>query len=243
MSQKGHQENNFSNKELRRFSEFLDGNRCFNRWIWIISFNSKIFIYKSEKVLFSRIYRHLWKWTRNMCKLFSYLIVVIMIYMYITKSMDEFSNFETACLCYHHGEKGIRCNIEWNSQKYIGRSLIKLTWEFSIRHIKLEKSMAWWRCRIFILDKLFYLSYIPSRNQITTRIRIICEGIQDILHLIDDIPFFGFPGTPLLAINWTKISPLNCKFCIYFYFFYEFLHCFIPFWRISRKFFILSSLF
>ncbi len=103
--------------------------------------------------------------------------------------------------------------------------------------------MTWRRCCILVLDELFDLSNIPSRDEIATRIGIIRKSIEYILDLIDDISLLGFPSSPLLPIDWTKISPLQCKCLVIFYLFDEGYEFSIPFWRISWELCISSGFF
>ena len=99
-----------------------------------------------------------------------------------------------------------------------------------------------WRS-VFILDEFFDLTDIPSGDQIASRVWIMSDGIEYILHLIDDISFFCLPSPPLLAVDRTKISPLQGKIYIGFDLLDEYKELSIPLWTIARKILIFSGFF
>ena len=128
----------FITKIFAVFQKFLDSYRCFYRSMRIISLKSKIFIFESKEIFHFRIDLHSRKGSWFTRKLFSDLVIMIMIYMNISKSMNKFTREKSTCLSNHHGQECIRCNIEWNTEKYIRWSLIQLTRKLSISYIKLK---------------------------------------------------------------------------------------------------------
>ena len=63
--------------------------------------------------------------------------------MSIPESMDKISGFQVTHLGYHHSQQRIRRYVERHSEKGVGTSLLQLTRQFAILHIKLKHGMTW----------------------------------------------------------------------------------------------------
>lgn len=213
----------------------LDSYWCRNRRIRVIILKGKIGIFKAKNIFFLSINFHFWKISWCTSKLLFHLFNMIIIDMHITKSMNKFSGFQISYLCHHHRKECIRSNIEGNTEEYISRALIQLTRKLPIRNIELKKRMAWWRRTIRILYKSFYLSHIPPRNDISSRIRIIHDCIKGVCYLINRDTVSSIPFAPLLSIDRSEVSPFLRKMDISFNFFNKIFHLRIPFRRISGK--------
>jgi hypothetical protein len=56
----------------------------------------------------------------------------------ISASPDELANAKPDLLCQHVGEQAIGCNVKWQTEKHISRTLIELAAEFAVRDKELD---------------------------------------------------------------------------------------------------------
>lgn len=117
-------------------------------------------------------------------------------------------------------EQCIRCYIEREAKETIDRALVELARETIIRDIELKERMTR-RKRHRIC-----LCWIIGDDEIAPTIRVFLTGIDDFLYLIDALTI---EISPLVAIDWSEISPFFCKSVVVFYFFDKNLQLFIPF--------------
>lgn len=120
-------------------------------------------------------------------------------------------------------EQCIRCYIEREAKETIDRALVELARETIIRDIELKERMTR-RKRHRIC-----LCWIVSHDEIAPTIRVFLTSIDDFLYLIDALTI---EISPLVAIDWSEVSPFLGKNIIGFYFFDKYLELFVPFRRI-----------
>lgn len=103
-----------------------DSYRCRDSGIWIIVHEFEILIFKVKYTLDFRIYLHFRQGTRLAAELGRNLLEMILIDMRVSSRMHEFSRLKAAYLSYHHGQEGIRGDVERHTEEDIGAALIKL---------------------------------------------------------------------------------------------------------------------
>ena len=104
----------------------------------IITLQFKIFVMETENVLHLGIDVHPGQGARLARQLQLDLLDVVQINMHITKGMHKFPRLQTTHLRHHHGQQGIRGNVERHAQKRIRTPLVELAGQFPIDHIELE---------------------------------------------------------------------------------------------------------
>jgi hypothetical protein len=95
-------------------------------WPGVVTVQMNIIESKSEEVIDGGVKDYGWERPGRSGKLYPGLVEVVEIQMGIAKRMDKFPWPQPTGLCDHHGEQGIRRNIKWNTEEYIGRALVKL---------------------------------------------------------------------------------------------------------------------
>src|SRR6516164_9300167 len=108
-----------------------------------------------------------------------HLFQVILINVDVSKGVDEIARFKIANGCHHARQQCIRRNIERYPKEKIGTSLVKLTAQFPILHVKLKHGVA--RRKRHLAD----FSWIPGGYDQPSAIRILADPIYDIPKLID----------------------------------------------------------
>ena len=117
--------------------------------------------------------------------------------------VDEVAGAQAAHLCHHHAQEGIGSNIEGNSQKDIGRTLIELEGESAISHIELHEGMTWGQMH------LWEIGHVPCRNDDAPAVGIMFQVIHSLLYLVDMSTRIVGPGTPLVSIDMTQVTCLG----------------------------------
>src|SRR5215475_4445155 len=102
--------------------------------------------------------------------------------MRVAKRMHEVSGLVSRHLRNHHREQGVRSDVERDTKKHIGRTLIELAREPAVGDIKLKQAMAW-RQRHFV-----DISRIPGGDNQTARIWIALDHSDDVADLINGLP-------------------------------------------------------
>ena len=108
----------------------------------IVVHQSKIFKLEVENIFDIRIDNHAGQTARLASQLLLHLLKVVVIDMSITQCMHKIAKLISTNFCYHHCEQSIRGNVERNTQKYIGASLVKLARELIVSYIELEQRVA-----------------------------------------------------------------------------------------------------
>ena len=148
---------------------------------------------------------HRWQGTRFASELQLSLFQVIGIEMEIAKSMDKFTRLVAADLSHHLGQEGVGSDVERNAEEKVRGPLIELAGEAGlfaadIMHIELEKEVAR-RERHFVNE-----THVPRRNQVSARVRVVFELINEAGYLVDSGAVGLWPRAPLLAINGTEVA-------------------------------------
>ena len=126
-------------------------------WMWVIINQFEVFVLEIEDALHVGVDLHLWQFTRFTCQLQLCLLEVVEIEVSVACRIDEIAWLQVAHLCHHHGQQGIRGNVERHTQERVRTSLIQLATQFAVSHIKLEQDVA--GGQVHVVD----ISYIPSR--------------------------------------------------------------------------------
>ena len=79
----------------------LNRDFCFNVWMWIVSYQLKVFELEVEQVLNIRVNQHLGQRTRLAGELQLSLLNVIQIQVGIACGMDKVASLEASNLCHH----------------------------------------------------------------------------------------------------------------------------------------------
>jgi uncharacterized repeat protein (TIGR01451 family) len=143
---------------------------------------------------------HLGEFARFTGELEARLFEVVRVKVQVAESMNERARFQIAHLRDHQGEKGVRGNIERDTEKEIGAPLVQLATEFTFLHEELEERVAG-RQRHFV-----DLTHVPGAHDQPTAVRIPFDLGDDIVDLIDRSAIRRAPIAPLRAINTAEIS-------------------------------------
>ena len=86
-------------------SKLLHRDNAFDVWVWVIIFESKVFVFEIKDAFHLGIDNHAWEFAWFARELFLNLLKVIVIDVSIAKSVNEVTHFKTSNLCYHHKQK------------------------------------------------------------------------------------------------------------------------------------------
>ena len=120
----------------------------------------------------------------------------------IAAGPDEIAHLEAGLLGKHVGQRRIGGDIKGHAQEHIRRALVDLQRQRVIGHVELEEQVAGHKCH------LVELRYIPCRDQVAARIRVILQGVKRLLDLVDVAPIRGGPRAPLHAVDRAQIAIL-----------------------------------
>lgn len=144
--------------------------------------------------------------------------------MDVTEGMHEGANLEVADMRNEMREECIRSDIERYAEEDISRSLIQLTAQFSIEHIKLKQRMT---RRKASFCHFFNLWWIPCTDDKSSTVWITFDLLYKSGELIEAIEV-----SPLLAIDRSQIASFSCETFVYFDLFDKLFHFFCSFGRI-----------
>jgi hypothetical protein len=125
---------------------------------------------------------------------------VIIVDVGIAQRVDKVAIAESAGLGYHHGEEGIRCNIEWHAQEDVGRALIELAAEATVGHIELEENMAWREVH------LREFAHIPRRNKEPAGVGVVLYLVDEVGDLVDVRAVGAAPRAPLVTVDGSQLT-------------------------------------
>lgn len=128
---------------------------------------------------------------------------MVRIDMGIPKDMDELARFEPDYLSDHHRQERVGGDIERNPEESIGGSLVHLTGKLPVRDIELEHHMTWRE------EHTVGLYRIIGHDEHSAGVRILLQGLDDILHLIHS---FVVEIAPLETVDRTEI-PMGSGKC------------------------------
>ena len=118
----------------------------------------------------------------------------------IAKGVDEFARPIATDLGQHHGQQGVRGDVERDAQENIGAALIELAGELAVGDVKLEQAMAGRQ------GHLVDITGVPGRNDVSAGVRVVFQAMNQLADLIDESTIRTFPAAPLLAINRAEIA-------------------------------------
>ena len=70
------------------------------------------------------------------------MVEVVVVEVSVPEGVDKDAGFQAADLSHHVGEQRIGGNVERNAEEDIGASLVELTIQTTIGHMKLEEGVA-----------------------------------------------------------------------------------------------------
>ena len=117
--------------------------RRLDRRMRIVANEREILESKIVDVPYRRVQLHVRKWPTIASELLARLREMVLVKVKIAESVNEFGRCETTDLCDHSREQRVGGNVERHAKKEIGTTLVKLTAQFAIVHIKLKKHVAW----------------------------------------------------------------------------------------------------
>ena len=122
--------------------------------------------------------------------------------MGVAKGVNEIPDFQAADLRHHMSEQRVAGDIKWHAEENIGAALIELTGEFTVRDVKLEKTMT--RRQSHLVN----IGGVPCRDNMSARIRIGFDGLDKLIDLVNHSAIGPFPAPPLLAVDGAEIAVL-----------------------------------
>ena len=108
----------------------------------IVALQSKVGIVEIKYRAYIRIESHHWQLSRCTGKLLAHLVEMVEVDVHVPERMHEVSGSIAALLGHHHGQQGIRGDVERHSQKDISAALVELAGEPPVRHVELEEGVA-----------------------------------------------------------------------------------------------------
>ena len=158
----------------------------------------KILINKLKNTFNFRIQPHTGKGFGGTGELLFGLLQMVEVEVGIAQSVDKCPTGEAANLGHHHGQKGIACNIEGNSQKDVGTSLVELATELPLCHMELDKSVAGGQGHFGEVGR------IPGREDVPPGVGLFPQTFNQARNLVNFTSIRIFPMPPLMAIDRTE---------------------------------------
>src|ERR1700730_7461080 len=113
---------------------------------------------------------------------------------------DQLTGLQVALLCTHVHEQRITCDVEGNAQKNIRAALVQLAGQALRGDVELKEGMA--RHQRHLLQ----LADVPGADNDAPGIRVAPELLYGLRDLINGASVGRQPGSPLLAVNRTKLA-------------------------------------
>ena len=104
----------------------LHRDRCFDRWVRVVTEEFEIFEPEILDVFDRRIQFHPRQRPEISRELFARLFEMVVVKMQIAKGVDEIARHEVGDLSYHHREQCVACDVERNTEEKIAAALVKL---------------------------------------------------------------------------------------------------------------------
>ncbi len=161
----------------------------------------EVFIAESEEIAHLGIELHAGQAAGLPAELGLRLFQVVLVQVRVTKGVNEFPGLQVADLGHHHGQQGVRGDVERHSQEYISAALVELAGEFTgTGNVKLEKAVAGWK------GHAPHIGHVPRADQDTPRIGALADLLEHEPDLIHGLPVGAWPGTPLVSVNRTQFA-------------------------------------
>ena len=103
-----------------------------------------------REVLVAEILERFHRWVQDHAReraavagqLLARLLQMVGVEMKIAERMDKLPGLQSGHLGNHHGEQGIRCDVEGDTEKKIRAPLVKLTAQLPVLHVKLKQRVT-----------------------------------------------------------------------------------------------------
>ena len=128
------------------------------------------------------------------------LFQVILVDVNISAGPDKVAWLQPGDLGHHHGEQGIRRDVERDAQKDVATSLVQLAGELPVCDIKLKQDMA--GRQVHQVE----FAHVPGAYQQTPRIGILFDCLDDLGDLVNMPAVGGRPGAPLVPVDMSEIA-------------------------------------
>ena len=120
--------------------------------------------------------------------------------MQITEGVNKFQRLQVANLRNHHGEQGVRGDVERHAEKEVGAALIQLAAQTAILDMELEQHVAGWQRHFTDFRG------IPSGDNDPTAVRLGPDHGYRFRDLVDRAAIRAAPTPPLRPVNPAKIA-------------------------------------
>ena len=168
----------------------------------VVPLEGKVPVVEVEDRAHFGIENHPGQGTRGAGELLAHLVEVVEIDVYVSESVHEVSGSVAALLGHHHGQQGVRGDVERHSEEDVGTALVELAGEPPVGHVELEEGVAGGQ------GHTVHLRRIPGRDDVPPRVRIALERVQHLRELVDGMSVRSRPGTPLMAVDRTEVPVL-----------------------------------
>ena len=159
----------------------------------------EVLVAEAEDVLHVGIDVHLRQGARFARQLQMYLVEVVQVDVCVAQCMDEVARLQSRHLSHHHQQQGIRRDVERYSQKRVGAALVELQAEPSVGDIELEEQVAGRQVHAF------QVSHVQGAPDDAALVRVMLDGLDRLLYLVDEAPVVVRPRTPLVAIDMPQL--------------------------------------
>ena len=106
--------------------------------MWVVTNEFEVLVLEVEDALHVRVYLHCGQRTGLTCQLQAGLLQVVQIQMSIACGMDKLTRLQSAYLCHHHTQQGIRCDVERYIKEGVSSTRIELYRQLAGGHVELE---------------------------------------------------------------------------------------------------------
>jgi len=178
----------------------LDGDGCFDSWVWVVAFESEVVEHKILEVCAGGIEHHAREGAALAGELQAGLLEVVGVEVKVAEGVNKCAGLESTDLRDHEREERVGSDIEGHAEEEVCAALVELATEFAILNIELKQRMTWRE------GHEVELGGVPCRNDEATAIGIFFDVFDDARDLIDDGAIRSAPVAPLGAIDAAEIA-------------------------------------
>src|SRR5262249_15972240 len=130
------------------------------------------------------------------------LFQMVQVDVAISPGPDELADIKFALLGDHMSQQRVGGDIEWNTEKYVRRSLIKLAGEFAASDIELKERVA------LLQSHPIQFADVPGADDQTTGIGICSDLFNKSADLVNRAAISRPPRSPLRAVDRAEFAVL-----------------------------------
>ena len=124
----------------------LHGDWRLDGWMRVVIFQSEVFKLEGEQVFHIGVNAHMRQGTWRTRQLLFDLLHMVAVNMRVAQGVHKVTQLQITYLRHHHGQQGIRRDIEWHAEKILTTMNVFITYTYQYQLIRLSLYKIYKNC-------------------------------------------------------------------------------------------------